>query len=61
MKNSEKSTNNITRKTFEFLADSGIMYIDNIKKFYKTLNKSGKAPMDAVTLFGIKTSCLNTY
>lgn len=41
---SEKSTSNITKKTFGFLAESETFHIENIKKFYNILKEKGKLP-----------------
>ena len=51
---SKKSENNITRRTFDFLADQEILHIENIKDFYKELKGKGKFP--SITLNDIKNN-----
>jgi len=41
---SGKSRNNVTKKTFGFLADKELLHIEAIKDFYSTLNKTGELP-----------------
>ena len=36
--------NDITKKTFAFLADNELLHIENIKKFYNTMNEKGELP-----------------
>lgn len=40
----EKTKNDITKKTFSFLADQEILHIENIKNFYNTLRQKGTFP-----------------
>ncbi len=40
----EKASNNITRKTLEFLAENEVYHIENIKNFYETCKDKGKFP-----------------
>ena len=49
----QKSESDITKKTFEFLADAELAHIDNIKKFYDVFREKGEFPpiaMDDVTM-----------
>lgn len=41
---SEESKNNVTKKTFAFLAEKELLHIESIQNFYNTLNKTGELP-----------------
>lgn len=49
---SKKAENDITKKTFSFLADQEILHIENIKNFYRTLREKGEFP--SLDLSGFK-------
>jgi rubrerythrin len=40
----KKVQNDITKKTFQFLADNELLHIESIKKFYDTLKRKGELP-----------------
>ena len=46
---SQKSKNDITRKTFSFLADNEILHIETIKDFHRSLQEGGKLPKLEIT------------
>ena len=41
---SEKTENNITKRTFDWLANNEILHIESIKKFYSSLREKGEFP-----------------
>jgi len=49
---SEKSENNVTKNTFNFLADNELLHIESIKKFYNALKEKEQLP--SIILEGIK-------
>ena len=52
----QKNLNNITKKTFKFLADSEILHIETIKNFHNTLKEEGELP--SIELSNIKNKRL---
>lgn len=52
METSKKSENDITKKTFSFLAGQELLHIESIKNFYNTLKENRKFP--STDLSGIK-------
>ena len=67
---SKKAENDITKKTFSFLADQEVLHIDSIKNFYSTLKEKQEFPSidlsdvkkernDSMTIFSKRIKELN--